>query len=237
MPPHDAYRAEWSAPHVEPAAKEEECKPSEYSRDVHFELLEREPGRSLRSAGAPIWRSTDSIVAFSDRFGPVQRADVPEVPGAFVLSNVLTNKECQQLRQLSEAMGYRVEPPMGAGVNSKPDRRNCNCIWIADDSLWQPIWRRIAPYMPADDDGSSSLGLNHRLRFYRYQADDDFGMRPRYELRTHSTCRIHSSLTHPLVHPYLPHPLFLRTRPVPCSRVATTLHSHARGWLLGRVWT
>ena len=165
---------QWRAPYAPP--DEDNAPDIKYERDVQYELLQREPGRSLRIAGPPLWRSAAGAINFSDSFGPVQRFDTP-VPGAFVLSNVLTASECKQLRRLSEAMGYRVEPAMNADASGRPDRRNSSCVWIADESLWLPIWRRIAPHLPMDGDAGSALGLNHRWRFYRYEAGDDFGTR------------------------------------------------------------
>jgi len=124
----------------------------------------------------------------------VKKTEVPNVPGAFVLSNVLTVVECEQLRELSEAMGYTPDAPVSLGRNI---RRNENCVWIADDTLWRPIWcarlpagrssdRRIFPtchrdrvkaHMPAGPAGwGPAAGLNQRWRLYRYGVDDIFKM-------------------------------------------------------------
>ena len=40
---------------------------------------------------------------------------------------------------------YTEDAPVSLGRNV---RRNENCVWLADDSLWLPIWKRIAAYMP-----------------------------------------------------------------------------------------
>ena len=40
---------------------------------------------------------------------------------------------------------YTEDAPVSLGRNV---RRNENCVWLADDSLWLPIWERVAAYMP-----------------------------------------------------------------------------------------
>ena len=98
---------------------------------------------------------------------------MPGVQGAFVLSNVLAVDECEQILRLSEAMGYTEDAPVSLGRNV---RRNENCVWLADDSLWLPIWRRIAAHMPPNPDphGGAPVGLNQRWRLYKYGPDDIF---------------------------------------------------------------
>ena len=147
-------------------------EPFTFERETHYSLLEYE-GKSHRNAGVPLWRSADGVVRFEpdvDR-RPIQREVVPGVAGAFTLSNVLTHGECQQLRELSEAMGYRTEKSLASG---RPLRTNCNLIWVADTSLWEPIWQRVRPFLPSID-GCAPLGLNHRLRLYKYEEGDVFG--------------------------------------------------------------
>ena len=107
-----------------------------YKQGTHFELITRESG--AERTDLPIWQSMPGVVQFDTTgWGPVQRTDVPEVPGAFVLSNVLTTVECDQLRDISEAMGYTEDAPVSL---ARHIRRNENCVWIADDSIWKPIW-------------------------------------------------------------------------------------------------
>ena len=144
-----------------------------FERGVHYSLLERE-GKSQRNAGVPLWRSAENVVRFDPDATrrPIKREVVAGVVGAFTLSNVLTHGECHQLRELSEAMGYRPEPSLASG---RPLRTNCNLLWVADTSLWEPIWQRVRPFLPSID-GCAPLGLNHRLRLYKYDEGDAFGL-------------------------------------------------------------
>ena len=68
---------------------------------------------------------------------------------------------------------YTEDAPVSLGRNV---RRNENCVWLADDSLWLPIWKRIAAYMPPSSvpHGGRPVGLNQRWRLYKYGPDDIF---------------------------------------------------------------
>ena len=99
------------------------------------------------------------------------KTDVEGVPGAFVLSHVLDEAECEQILQLSLAMGYTEDAPVSLG---RSVRGNANCVWIADASLHDPLWRRVAAHMPPNVGGGRPLGLSNRWRLYRYGPDDVF---------------------------------------------------------------
>ena len=161
----------WSAPAVERLASTllPAALPSKYLKNQDFQLLTRESGSERRDL--PIWVSTPETIRWSETFGPVARTEVPGVQGAFVLSNVLSVEECTQLLQLSEAMGYTEDAPVSLGRHI---RRNENCVWLADDSLWQPIWRRVAEHMPPRVEGGAPAGLNQRWRLYKYGTSDVF---------------------------------------------------------------
>lgn len=84
------------------------CAPRlvEYTRDSHFTLLEREP-----SSGISLYRSMHRCVSFDgSSLAPVVETRVPGVEGAFVLSNILTQYECDQISGLTQAMGYLPDP-------------------------------------------------------------------------------------------------------------------------------
>ena len=145
---------------------------SRFERGVHYDLLELE-GKSLWHPGTPIWRSSTNVINFeASTSSAIVQAKVPGVQGAFTLKNVLSAHECEQIRELSLAMGYQPEPSKSSG---RPLRSNCNLLWCADDSLWQPIFQRVLPYLPSID-GGGPLGLNQRCRLYRYEDGDTFGM-------------------------------------------------------------
>ena len=43
----------------------------------------------------------------------VKRVDVPSIPGAFVLTNVLSAEDCRKIRTMSESMGFEFDVPIG----------------------------------------------------------------------------------------------------------------------------
>ena len=161
----------WSPPAVERVAATLMATAATYKENVHYKLVTRESGSERHDL--PIWTPSPNAVTYTDGFGPIKRTDVPGVPGAFVLSNVLTDAECDAIGNLSEAMGYTEDAPVSLGRNV---RRNENCVWLADDSLWLPIWKRIAAYMPPSSvpHGGRPVGLNQRWRLYKYGPDDIF---------------------------------------------------------------
>ena len=57
------------------------------------------------------------------------------VPGAFVLSDVLGRKECQELIETTEAMGYRPDVP----ISSELDERAHNVVLMANEQQNQQL--------------------------------------------------------------------------------------------------
>lgn len=154
-----------------------------YERDRDFAILTTEPGKTPHDS-VPLYRSARGAVHFEDAVAAdaVQHEAVPGVAGAFVLTNVLSSNECMQIKALATAMKFRCE---GSFSRGRPIRRNENLLWIADDSLWLPIWARIARFMPTATGtssggscitaaGAAACGLNRRWRVYRYRDGDDF---------------------------------------------------------------
>jgi hypothetical protein len=170
--------ARWDAPAVERASRASRAAGAggaapPFEEGVHFRLVRREAGRERTDL--PIWTPVlPRLIPFdAGASGPVEKTEVPNVPGAFVLSNVLSDAECDAISQLSEAMGYTMDAPVSLGRNI---RQNENCVIIADDTMWQPIFRRVAAHMPPHVAGGNPVGLNQRWRLYKYGPDDIFKM-------------------------------------------------------------
>lgn len=51
-----------------------------------------------------LYHSSPNTVAFDPEKPPVTRIDVPNVPNAFVLTNMLSQKECRQVVAAAEGM-------------------------------------------------------------------------------------------------------------------------------------
>ena len=98
----------------------------------------------------------------------------------FVFPGAISPEECRALIDLSEAIGYNpafiagtLDGPFGFNVRNG---RNNSRTAIDDFTLADALWRRVARRVPAVVAGRCVIGLNERLRFYRYDAGQDFGL-------------------------------------------------------------
>jgi len=108
-----------------------------------------------------IYSTAPGTILFSDNSTSVahrRRLDIPGVPGAFLMTNILSTRECTRIVQVAEAIGF------------KPDAVDNidNIVWLADESFWNTIFSRCLPMMPAQIGGHELLGINARFRLFRY---------------------------------------------------------------------
>eukprot|EP00873_Tetraselmis_striata_P046548 jgi/Tetstr1/466812/TSEL_011282.t1 len=165
-------RSSWppKSPFCAPINQHHQPGPAEpYVEDQHFRVVTREPGSYCRDI--PIFASSPGVVTFEDVAGACERVDIPQVPGAFLLQNLVTPSECAALIRLSEAMGYTEDAPVSLG---RDVRHNENCVWIADDSLTGPIFERCKHLLPQEVNSGAVAGLNARWRLYKYGPEDIF---------------------------------------------------------------
>ncbi|MHC8508655.1 MAG: prolyl hydroxylase family protein [Rhodospirillales bacterium] len=134
-----------------------------------------EPGQT--GAALPTWASARAgLIAFDPAFPPARRHDIAGVPGGFHIENVLSSAECDAFTAVTSRMGYTKDAPVSLPHEV---RHNTNVNWVADDSIVEPIWARCQAAFHERlhmTDGSvlSAVGLNARLRFYRYGPGDYF---------------------------------------------------------------
>lgn len=86
------------------------------------------------------------------------RHHVPHVPGAMLLTGVLTPHECSQFISAAEALGY--SPDAVDGID--------NIVWLADSSLVDTLFQRCCHLLPQTLHGHSLVGINARWRLFRY---------------------------------------------------------------------
>ena len=96
----------------------------------------------------------------------------------FTLSNVLSPEECAEYIALSEHIGYTAA---GLTVGQDeymmaPNVRNNDRVILDDQERAADLWHRIAEYVPSRIDQWSAIGLNERLRFYRYDPGQRFAL-------------------------------------------------------------
>ena len=104
----------------------------------------------------------------------VTRQEIPEIPGAFQLLNVLSAQECQQFIEISESLGYLPDAPVSL---PRSVRHNDNVTMIVDQQTDETIWQRVASMFSGGEDyfnGLKPVGLNARFRFYKYRVGDFF---------------------------------------------------------------
>lgn len=96
-------------------------------------------------------------------------------PGIFTISDVFTKDECQEQIAYAERRGFElatINARSGALVDTKI--RN-NDRFIADDiDMAARIWKRVRRFIPSRSDGRNAIGLNERLRYYRYTRGQRF---------------------------------------------------------------
>jgi hypothetical protein len=66
-----------------------------------------------------------------------------------------------------EQQTQQQHPLLSAARQAAGGDRAAGCVWLADDSLLGPIFKRAAPHLPQKLCGNALAGLNARLRFYR----------------------------------------------------------------------
>lgn len=88
---------------------------------------------------------------------------------------VLSNAECENLIDLAEEKGFTDAPITTLrGFVMRPDIRNNTRIMYDDHALVAELWNRIQNEIPDTQNEWEAIGLNERLRFYRYEAGQAF---------------------------------------------------------------
>eukprot|EP00005_Dracoamoeba_jomungandri_P007958 CAMPEP_0174264826 /NCGR_PEP_ID=MMETSP0439-20130205/24139_1 /TAXON_ID=0 /ORGANISM="Stereomyxa ramosa, Strain Chinc5" /LENGTH=204 /DNA_ID=CAMNT_0015350945 /DNA_START=76 /DNA_END=687 /DNA_ORIENTATION=+ len=119
----------------------------------------------------------------------ILREDVEGVDGAFKLYNLLSREECEELIEETEKRGYndRTHPNyQNTYIDSKEmqNRTNTRHVWEMDKEFCSKISQKIYPFVPK----TIQLGertwnvcdefncFNNMCRFYKYEAEQMFGM-------------------------------------------------------------
>ncbi|CAG8513463.1 6301_t:CDS:1 [Acaulospora colombiana] len=94
---------------------------------------------------------------------------------AYTIDHVCTPEECAALIELSESNGYN--PAMmdvGKGQQLITDLRKSSRYMRDDKKLADALWSRVRHLVPDQWEDYSSVGLNERFRFLRYDPGDYF---------------------------------------------------------------
>ena len=98
----------------------------------------------------------------------------------FVIPGFLSEADCEQLIAQSEQHGYG-DAPLWTGFGFVVDRtvRNNARVMVDDPALAAALWIRARPLIPARFGRWEAVGLNERLRYYRYDVHERFA--PHYD--------------------------------------------------------
>ena len=135
--------------------------------DGKFREVFREKGSDRRPQNkhdAVIYQSLPSAVPLCPlpKDAIVKKHDVPNVPGCFVITDVLTPTECKQIIAAAEAIKFMPDEPIEHAESGRSTLAH-NVFWLADSELNTVIYDRCKAFLP------ESLGLNARWRVYRYE--------------------------------------------------------------------
>jgi prolyl 4-hydroxylase len=91
------------------------------------------------------------------------------------VSELLSGDECRELVALAEGIGFDSAPITTAlGFVHAPGIRNNTRVMLDDLERARWLWERVRDHAPARREGWRAVGLNERLRFYRYEPGQYF---------------------------------------------------------------
>ena len=87
----------------------------------------------------------------------------------FTVSEFMSVAECQTWIEKTEATGYsRALVSLPDGKQSVSGNRNNDRVILDDSTTAEELWNKLEPFCLKFYKGYSVVGLNERLRFYRY---------------------------------------------------------------------
>jgi len=101
---------------------------------------------------------------------------IPEFidPDVFTVAGVLTAEECLSLIERAESIGFSAASVRThSGPKMLTKIRNNDRVNLDDPELAELMWTRIASLLP-DLDNQHPVGVDSRLRFYRYEPGQEF---------------------------------------------------------------
>lgn len=93
----------------------------------------------------------------------------------FTVSEFFSAKECDTYIDLAESLGFDDAPiNTSFGPQVRKDVRNNMRVMMDDQVRGNDLWSRITDYIPHSIGRWSAVGVNERLRFYRYDIGQQF---------------------------------------------------------------
>ncbi|CED83925.1 Prolyl 4-hydroxylase, alpha subunit [Phaffia rhodozyma] len=120
--------------------------------------------------------SPDTLTLASTPTQVAKRFDVPGVPGALIITDLLSKEECEDLIGMSETIGMIEDQPVGGSAAELNSVLAHNLILLAPSQFSTPLFERVRNLLPSHvsvPNGSKSSGalkgINRRYRIYRYK--------------------------------------------------------------------
>ena len=120
-----------------------------------FSVVAYEPG--FHAPTLPTWTDnieTEDVFDTDFDYSKIERVEVPEVPGAFQLLNVLTEEETQKLIDISENLGYDEDSPVSLPHEV---RHNENFNWVVSEIIDNTIWDRSKHLVYEEVNGEKAI--------------------------------------------------------------------------------
>jgi prolyl 4-hydroxylase len=93
----------------------------------------------------------------------------------FTVAEFFSPEECREHIARAEAAGFDAAPINGMfGPQMRPDVRNNSRVMIDDPAAAAQLWDRIQIYVPLSIGSWRAIGVNERLRYYRYDVGQQF---------------------------------------------------------------
>ena len=141
-------------------------------------------------AKSPSWALHTSVLQ-NRQDSAIDASAIDNVPGAFLLSNVLSACECKELISGTEGLGFDGSGDDGKGgrlplimpIDKATTMRTCGqCVVLVPETMVAELASRLSRHMP---DGTGPIHINRRFRFYRYQPPGDTPVAEAQSFRPH----------------------------------------------------
>ena len=93
----------------------------------------------------------------------------------FTVENFMSAQECQKYIEISEDTGFEEAlVNTAAGSVRAAGVRNNDRVMFKNQEIADWLWERAEDFVPNEVDGRRAIGINEMIRFYRYDANQQF---------------------------------------------------------------
>jgi len=93
----------------------------------------------------------------------------------FTVNNFMSTQECQKYIEIGEDTGFEEALVTTAtGSVRAAGLRNNDRVMFKNQEIADWLWQRAEDFVPNEVEGRRPIGINEMLRFYRYDANQQF---------------------------------------------------------------